>query len=118
MTEITFKTVRRGMVLVDRYNQTCRVERVDRRGQRVFTRRREDRAWWEEAAEWTAESFEGRRWFKVQSPKKSPRSRHTAKLKQARRRLRAARVGPLSQRLFNIAAAVKALEDADHAATP
>jgi len=65
-----------------------------------------------------ATSFNGRPWFKVTTRRRSGKSllladRQSAKVALAKRRLRNALVGPLSRRLFHIAAAVKDLEVAE-----
>ena len=115
---VDFDSARRGMMLVDQYGQTCKVTKVDRRGRRIWTRRREQGVWWDGHAEWMATSFNGRPWFKVTTRRRSGKSllladRQSAKVASAKRRLRNALVGPLSRRLFHIAAAVKDLEVAE-----
>lgn len=63
---VSFTTVRRGWILIDKYHQECRVEVVSRKYKFVETRRREGRTYWDSVAKWTPEQFDARRWRRVQ----------------------------------------------------
>ncbi len=55
---VTFVTVRKGMWLTDKWNQKCKVEKVDRRGKQVLTRRKDNAGWWNTPARWTEVEFD------------------------------------------------------------
>lgn len=72
MKKIDFATARRGMFLMDEYDQRCRVVSVSRKHSEIKTRRYEFRRYWDCVALWTPEAFNGRHWIQVRSGPRGP----------------------------------------------
>lgn len=65
---ITFEKARKGMFLIDEFNQRCRVEYISRKRRRIETRRYDAGVYWRGApAEWSPEGFDGRNFLQLKS---------------------------------------------------
>jgi len=63
---MTFKTVRRGMLLVDQFGQRCKVESRSLKCKTVMTQRTDDPTI-DQCALWTPEEFDARQFMLVRS---------------------------------------------------